>query len=234
MIAHWEIIQGSPEWHQIRYRKIGGTLSKGLLTDTDTLLNNLIAEHLEPFELDEDGFENEHMIRGKELEPEAVMKLSQYTGIEFTFCGWLQSVSIPLIGISPDAITSDLKVSAEIKCPAKEKHTKTVREGVIPSDYLNQCVHAFAVNPKLEKLYFCSYRPESSKPLFVRELTRDSEVDLGFELKTKVKEDRGKGVKEYVQYVADIRTVSDWVKLIHEKAKAMELSIQSELTRLEL
>jgi len=208
MKAHLEIIQGSPEWHQIRYRKIGGTSCKGLLTKTDTLLNDLVAEHLEPFVLDEDGYESSDMIRGKELEPEAVLKGSQYIGIDLIYCGWLQSETHPILGISPDAVSEDFTIACEIKCPAKEEHTRTIREDAIPLKHIHQCCHYFAVNDKLETLYFLSYRPESVKPMFVKELKRDSLVNIGTEAKP------------------IIRSVAEVVFLIHSRAIEMEKDIK--------
>lgn len=205
MIAHWDIIQGSREWHEIRYGKVGGTLCKSLLVKGDTLLKNVGSCYLEPFDIDsiKDDYVNDDMLRGSELEPLARRETSLYAGIELLPCGWLQSTKIPIIGISPDGITKDLKIAMESKCPAKEKHTITLYNNQIPDDNIDQCIHNFTVNPYLEKLLFVSYRPESRYPLFVKELTPDSIVDLGTKAKPNYKK------------------VSEWV-VIHEQA-AIEL-----------
>lgn len=203
MKAYWDIVQGTEEWHRIRYGKIGGSTSKGLLTDTDTLLDEILATQLEPFELEDDLYASKEMQRGNELEPLARLNLSQYTNIPFIECGWLESEEIPLLGISPDGITKDFKVACEIKCPGAKKHTNTLRNGIIPLDHINQIVHNFTVNDQLEIIYFCSFRPESKYPLFVRNATRGTLVNLGTKSKPVVK------------------PISEWVGII--QAKVIEL-----------
>ena len=214
MIAHWNIKQGTEEWHQIRWGKIGGTTSKGLFVKSDTLLDELLSEMTEPFEL-EDSFESADMVRGFELEPLARQEVSLYIGHELLECGWLQCEEIPLLGISPDGITSDMTISAETKCPARKKHMSTIRINEIPLDNLHQCVHYFTVNPHLEKHYFASFRPEAIKPLFVKELTRQSEVNLGTKAKPVVK------------------TISEWVSLAKTNAINLETEIYNEIIKLQ-
>lgn len=206
MKAHWEITQGTEDWRRIRYGKIGGSTSKGLLTDTDTLLDELLSARLEPFELEEDGYASPEMQRGTELEPLARLNLSMYTNVPFKECGWLQSEDIPLLGISPDGITDNLKISCEIKCPSRKKHTNTLRNGIIPLDHCHQIVHNFTVNPHLEIVYFASFRPESKHPLFVRNATRETPINLGTKAKPVIK------------------TVNEWVAII--RGKAIELSLK--------
>ena len=188
MIAHYEIQQGTEEWHKIRWGKIGGTLSKGLFTKGDGLLYDLLSEILEDFQLDDEAYLSADMLRGFELEPRARALLSEYIGIELLECGWLQSEINPLLGISPDGISADHRVSAEIKCPASKKHSKTILLDAIPLDNIDQCLHYFTVNPKLEKHFFCSYRPENKyKSLFVKELTRSSLINIGTDARPVIK-----------------------------------------------
>jgi predicted phage-related endonuclease len=179
MIARYDIIQKSEEWQEVRYGKIGGSSSKGLFVKSDTLLLNLLAELTEEFEPTFDGFESAEMMRGNDLEPVARKELIKYTGIEFLECGWLQSTEHDLIGISPDGITKDETACCEIKCPSAKTHVSNLLGNIVPLENIHQCIHYFTVNPKLEKLYFCSYRPESIKPMFVKELTRQSNVNIG-------------------------------------------------------
>ena len=174
-----DLVQGSLEWLEHRYCKIGGTLSKGLLTKGNTLKIELLSQMLEDYEPDE-GFTSKDMERGNELEPYARKELNKYTGLNFKEAGWLQSSECSLLGISPDGITDDDKNSCELKCPARKKHTETILTGEIPSDNLHQCIHYFTVNPKLENHYFGSFRPENKiKPLFVKKMTRQTEINIG-------------------------------------------------------
>ncbi len=179
MINHKEIIQGTEEWFDIKWRKIGGTLASGLHTKTDTLFIDLLSQFLEDFEFTEDSFKSSAMERGNELEPHAREYLSKYTGIEFKETGWLQSEENKLLGISPDGITEDETIQCEIKCFGRKKHTEVLINNEIPKEYIHQCVHAFTVNPKLEKLYFIAFRPECIKNSFIKEVTRDTEVNIG-------------------------------------------------------
>lgn len=214
MIARYDIEQHSEEWHKVRYRKIGGTLSKGLFVKSDTLLEDILSELVEDFDLQE-SFQSYDMIRGEELEPEARKALNAYLGIELKEVGWLQCEENELLGISPDGITEDETISAEIKCPAAKKHLKTVLSGEIPSDNIHQCLHYFTVNPKLEAHYFCSYRPENKyKPIFVKKLTRDSLIDLG----TKAK--------------PNIQTIEHWVRVAKREAEFLQEQINEKLEQL--
>lgn len=215
MIAHWDIIQGTSEWHQIRYGKIGGSTSKGLFVDSDTLLDELISARLEPFELDDDPYTSAAMDRGSEYEPMARRALEEYTGISFSECGWLQSEENELLGISPDGINKSLTIACEIKCPGRKKHTQTLRGGVIPLEHNFQLVHNFTVNPALERIYFCSFRPECKFDIFVKQLYLHSLINLG----TKAK--------------PIIKTVEDWANVSRLKADALLVTIHSEINKLD-
>ena len=175
--------QGTIEWLECRYGKIGGTLSKGLTVKSDTLMLHLIAEMLEDFE-PEDTYVSSDMQRGNDLEPFARIEAEKYIGIKFIQHGWLQSEECELIGISPDGLSECETVAIEIKCPSAKKHIETVINNEIPSDNIDQCIHYFTVNPKLEKLYFISYRPENKiRPLFVKLATRETIVNIGTKAK---------------------------------------------------
>ncbi|HJS00520.1 MAG TPA: YqaJ viral recombinase family protein [Flavobacterium sp.] len=214
MIIRDDIEQHSEEWHKVRYGKIGGTLSKGLFVKSDTLLEDVLSELVEEFDLKE-NYQSYDMIRGSELEPEARKALSAYLGIELLEVGWLQCEENEYLGISPDGISECETISAEIKCPNSKKHLSTVRANEIPNDNINQCLHYFTVNPKLEKHYFCSYRPENIyKPIFVKELTRESIINLGTKARPVLK------------------TVNEWVAIAKIEASELKKQIEIELNKL--
>lgn len=212
---HWSIQQGSLEWYKIRYGKVGGSTSKGLMIDSDTLLDELISARLEDFEVDEDPFMNSAMERGNDYEPMARKALAEYTGYDFLECGWLQSTEIPLIGISPDGITQDLKVACEIKCPGRKKHVAILRGKILPLEYSHQIVHNFTVNRNLEKMFFCSFRPECKHQMFVKEVGLHTEVNLGTKAKPKIK------------------TVNTWSAELRGLARNLQDKIDSEIKALE-
>ncbi len=178
MTPHFNIEQGSDEWHLIRHAKVGGSSSSQLHVKSDTLLEQLLAELAEPFQVP-DNYVSFDMQRGKDLEPFAVAEVAKYTGLSFMSVGWLQSDECELIGASPDAITEDLTEIVETKCPNAKTHISYLRADILPIDYVDQVAHYFAIHPELQKVHFASYRPECIKPLFVKTITRDSVVNVG-------------------------------------------------------
>ena len=184
MIVHKKLDQKSLEWFEVKWGKIGGTLSKGLHTKGDTLFIDLLSQHIEEFE-PSDSWENEHTKRGNDLEPFAIEYLEKYTGYKFKQFGWLQSEENELLGISPDGLIEDLTIACEAKCFARKKHTEILLTREIPLDNIHQLVHYFTVNPKLEELYFCAFRPEAVAS-FVKRLTLNSEVNIGTKAKPRM------------------------------------------------
>lgn len=180
MKIYRDIEQGAIEWHEIKHGKIGGTRSKQLLTKSDTLLIEMIAEAVEPFDEDAiNDFMNDAMARGVEMEPEARKALNLYRGLDFQEVGWVQS-DIPVLGISPDGLTLDERTACEIKCLGAKKHIEICMNNEIPSDFIDQCIHYFTVIDGLERLFFLSYRPEFTiKPMFIKVLELDTEVNIG-------------------------------------------------------
>jgi hypothetical protein len=196
-----KIIQGSDEWHAMRWGKIGGTLAKGLLTDSQTLFIDILSQRSEEFQLDEDSYVSDAMARGSVLEKYAIEATEEKFGIKFESTGWMQCEDNELLGISPDGITEDETISIETKCPSRKKHTETILLNEIPKDNIHQCLQYFVVNPKLEKHIFVSYRPEHYfVPLFTKVLELDTVIDLG----TKTK--------------PSVSSVAVWVKLMRENA----------------
>ena len=183
MIANNTIEQKTIDWFELKWGKIGGTLAKGLHVKSDTLFVEILSQHIEEFE-PSDSFENEHTQRGNDLEPFAIEYLQAYLKeftkeeVIFKQFAWLQSEKNELLGISPDGLTEDFKYACETKCLSRKKHTEILLKDSIPLEYIHQCVHYFTVNPNLEKLYFCAFRPESVKS-FVKELTLESVVNIG-------------------------------------------------------
>lgn len=215
IIAHFEIEQGSESWHRIRYGKVGGVLAKSLLGKPETLINEIGSCSLEPFSMEEDSYVNADMQRGVDLEPMHRAEMSKYIaaelgipGFELLQCGWLQNTIIPVLGISPDGISADLTIQFEGKCPGKNKHAATLYGGVIPDDNIEQCLHAFTVNPLLERLYFGSFRPECEHPLFAKCMTRSTVVDLGTKAKPVCK------------------PVSEWVSIMQSAAIVLQENVK--------
>lgn len=212
MINRKDIEQGSLEWHEVKWGMIGGTLSKGLFVKSDTLLIDILSQRMEEFE-PTDSYENDAMQRGNDLEPFAREYLNSYVGVDFLQTGWLQSEENELLGISPDGITEDETISCEIKCFGRKKHYEVLLNNEIPLENLNQCLHYFTVNPKLEKLYFIAFRPEAPKH-FIKELTLEREINLGTKAKPIIKT-----ISEWKKEALNL--ANDLLKTIKEKEQQL-------------
>lgn len=189
MIVHKELIQKSEEWHKLRHGKIGGTTSSGLFVKSDTLFESLLIDHIEPFvEGQEEPWLSADVQRGNDLEPQARAELSLYTGVDFQEFGLIQSEVCSLLTLSPDGLSEDLTIGCEIKCPAGKAHYRMIKDDEAQLDYHIQLAHYFAVNHKIDVLYFASFRPEfTPKPLFVKKYTKDSLVNVGTKAKPVLK-----------------------------------------------
>lgn len=210
-----DVAQCSPEWFALKYGKVGGSTSKGLFVQSDTLLLEILSELTEPFVLQDEGYVSKDMERGNLLEPIGIQRIGEFAKVNFERYGWLLSDEIDIIGISPDGITSDLKISCEVKCPGAKRHIETMLAKEIPSDNRHQCLHYFTVNPELEKHYFGSFRPECDYPLYIKELTRESEIDLGTKAKPVVKQ------------------VDEWVDIAKFAAKKLKTDLHNALAQLD-
>lgn len=185
MINYKNVKQKSIEWHELRWGRIGGTLSSGLFTDSETLLIDIISQRNEQVVIEDDGFISKDMERGNELEPLARNFLEKYHGVKFLETGWLQCEENELLGISPDGISECETMACEIKCFGRKQHMTTLLEQEIPKKHVHQIIHYFTVNPKLEKLFFIAFRPEAMKH-FQTTITRDSIIDIGTKTKPKI------------------------------------------------
>ncbi len=215
MIVHWDIEQLTEEWFKLKWGKVGGSTSKGLFMPSDTLLLELLAESTEDFQMEYDSYVSDDMKRGIDLEPKARAAAEKYLGVKFKAPGWMQCEDITILGISPDGITDDLKVTGEFKCPGAKKHISTVYNNTIPADNIHQSLHYFTVNPFCEKHLFVSFRPESNYPFWAKLLTRESIIDLG----TKAK--------------PNCKSIDEWVKIAKFNAMELQTNLQTALKNLE-
>lgn len=219
MIAYLDLEQGSIEWLEMKWGKIGGTASAGLYNDSNALFLDILSQRLEECEI-EDSYSSSDMVRGSELEPFARQYIEEYSGYKFNVPGWLECEENELIGISPDGLTDDEKVACEIKCFGRKKHTAILLEDDIPSENIPQIIHYFVVNPNLEKLFFLCFRPESKKH-FIRTLDRDSELAIGTKKGYEERLNPQGKMHSYVVTVPDSRKISEWVTVAKEKANIL-------------
>lgn len=170
------------DWLEDRLGCIGGSKLGDVVTyrgnGTKLGVYQLLADRLRVEDNSIDGRD-----RGNELEKEAIAAAAASLDIDLKddLVMWVSDKS-PYITYSPDGFTKDLKTAAEIKCPGSARHLQTVLENKVPSDYHEQTMQAFVVNPKLKVLHFVSYDPRvASHPLHIIELKReDYEEEIDF------------------------------------------------------
>jgi len=186
MKIYKDIIQGTDEWKELRYRKVGGsTLSDVMANDgkpveLNAVFYKLLHEFMEDFQIDDNEFISEAMAIGNRLEPEAADLFSQVYGKEVHEIGWAELDEF--IGISPDRIVCSLEKiteALEIKCPQGNTYAKYLCNNQLAiDDYCWQLVHYFLTFENLEKLNFMIYRPENLiKKHILIEITLDTVIN---------------------------------------------------------
>jgi putative phage-type endonuclease len=168
---HFDIEQGTDEWHALRRGVITASAISKLLTATfkpaanDTsraLLYQLLAERITG-ESDSMGFYNDDMARGHLLEPFA-RDLYAKSFDPVAECGFITlTTSAGILGYSPDGLVGDYGL-IEIKCPRPKTHLKSLLTGEIPAEYFPQVQTGLAVTGRRWCDYI-SYSP--GLPLFV-------------------------------------------------------------------
>lgn len=170
-----DLIQGTDEWKEIRYRKLGGSSNSKVMTnigkpvEDNAIFFELVGEFTEDFEFEEERFLSVDVVRGNELEPIAREEFSRIYGKKVFEIGWAESTNFT--GISPDGIIGeeseindieDVIEAIEIKCPSKNTYIKYLKDkSVAVTDYAWQIVTYFKEFPKLETLNLFIYRPEN-------------------------------------------------------------------------
>lgn len=172
MIIH-DIQQGSYEWMALRCGKLTGSKIKEVFkSDNLSLMDELIAEQLTE-SWDDQSYVSEAMQRGLDLEPVALDKYEEITGLSLIRDGFIQCEMFPMLGYSPDGRVG-VTGNVEVKCPASKNHIKYIRQGKVPNDYKWQIYGAFIINPDLEWNDFMSYDPRvSQRPVFIYRTTRE-------------------------------------------------------------
>lgn len=164
--------QGTDEWFQARLGKFTASVFDKVLTKTgkpsaqsEELINRLVAEMImgEP----DDTFQSEAMLRGKELEEEALDFINFTRGLNLRPCGFAQAIKEGSegeedeeegYGCSPDAIDEENQIGLELKCPLPHTHLAYLAAGCLPPKYLMQVQGSMMVTG-FKRWIFCSYHP---------------------------------------------------------------------------
>lgn len=183
MKIHYNIIQWTPEWKEIRKGKLTGTKLKWILWYTEKRLPKwdgdaieLIAEkNIDDPELSA----MEIMERWNYLEWFARREYEQKTWLTVTEVWFIEDESW-YIWLSPDGIIDNwlwvYTWAVEFKSPMWKKYVRYLKEDIIPNEYKAQVINYFLVIDTLEWLDFCIYNPDviSNLPKFhIIRITRE-------------------------------------------------------------
>lgn len=188
------------EWLEARRGKITGSTLKDIVVKRGTGKKlgsyELIAARLGLPADDENA-----MLRGQRLEPEALAMFAEKTGkkLDTSLIIWSRDDD-ESIAVSPDAVVEGEVEAVEAKCLGSAKHILAWVTQKIPEDFEFQKLQYFIVNEHLEILYFVFYDPRLiAMPYFVITVKR---------------EDVQKEVDEYLEYQ---RKELEWVNEIVNK-----------------
>jgi hypothetical protein len=139
--------QRSPEWFAARLGKLTGSCAGAMLATIKSgeaaarrdLRLKLVCERLTG-QCQDDGFVNDAMQRGIDLEPQAFAAYEAHTGQMVTRTGFLALNGVEA-GCSLDGHVGNFDGIVEIKCPKSATHLRYLRGGALPSDYLPQVLH---------------------------------------------------------------------------------------------
>jgi putative phage-type endonuclease len=148
-----ELVQGSPEWLELRRSKVGAS-------DAAVILG--LSPWTTPYQLWEqklglrDVEVNSAMRRGSEMEEEARKEFEHLTGL-VVFPDVCFHPEHEWMMASLDGIDMERKNMVEIKCVSRKDH-QTAIEGNVPDKYYPQLQHQLAVTG-LQSVYYFSYDP---------------------------------------------------------------------------
>lgn len=185
------ITQGTEEWHAQRLGKVTASRLNDVMAKTKSgysasrknYMAELICEILSGER--NDFFQNAAMIRGTELEPKARMYYEFENDCEVSEVGFIDHVSIPNFGASPDGLVGDDGL-IEIKCPNTATHIEFIENGKPARKYVLQ-MHAQMMAAERKWCDFVSFDDRINVPALQFQVKRiNFDEALAQEIKTEV------------------------------------------------
>lgn len=168
----------SPLWHALRFARV--TASKAYSVSTASVQSNsaLVMSIIGATKLKDTAA----MQRGRELEPKVLLELEKQFG-SIKRSGIIIDRDFPVLGASPDGITSDGMAVIEVKCPTNEKSFKRYikKDGTPAAKHVGQ-VQMLMHMARKTKALFCVADPnfEQNKHITISEIKYDDKycIDL--------------------------------------------------------
>ncbi len=120
------------------------------------------------------GFQNDAMKRGNELEPDARQFYTMLTGGSVEESGLIYLNELKKIGASVDGLVGEDGL-VEIKCPSLAVHVGYLLDGTLPAAYVKQVQGQLWITGRAW-CDFISYNPDSHKMGFLIRVERDEET----------------------------------------------------------
>jgi putative phage-type endonuclease len=177
MIIIDDIEQGTDEWMALRVGSPGASGMDKIITSSgkrstsrQKYLYQLAGEIITGEKTE--TYQNGHMARGNELEPEA-RELFEFIHGPVDQCAVIYQDDRRLWHVSPDGIREDKNYGLEIKCPSLPVHVEYLDKERLPTKYKVQVQTSLMVTG-WPVWWFVSYYP-GIKPLIV-EVERDEKL----------------------------------------------------------
>ena len=154
-----DLEQRSPEWYAVRcgiptasnFKKIITSQGKPSTSATG-YMHELLAEWMGA---SKEPFETEWMVRGTEMEAEAMAFYEFQTGLDVKQVGFITELD-GLVGCSPDGLMPSKGL--EMKSPKASTHVKYLLDGACPADYVPQVQGCMWITG-MDEWDFLSYHP---------------------------------------------------------------------------
>lgn len=171
--------QGSEDWFAARLGKVTGSILSKIITPTgklsasrDEVVNRAVAELI--LGVPDESFQSDSMLRGKELEDDALSFFNFTENFDFKKVGFLSQVDkdgVPTgFGLSPDGFMIEQKAGLELKCPEAHTHLAYLSSNSVPKTYFQQTQAPYLIGG-IKKWFFGSFHP--SFPCFYVEVKPD-------------------------------------------------------------
>jgi len=179
-----EIIQGTPEWLQLRLGHVTASRVADIMAKTKTGLSASRQNYLIELAIQrvtgvvEESYKNEAMMRGTEEEPKARQAYELLTETFVEEVPFVKHKSIEWFGCSPDGIIKNNDGTynlLEIKNPNSATHWSYIKEGEPPTKYKIQMMAQMACTGAQWCDFFSydSRMPEGSR-YFLKRMVKDN------------------------------------------------------------
>lgn len=176
VVYHYNILQGSEEWHEMRIGRLTGGvasvfLTKGKNSEFGTGATTLIYRKAGEFITQETNqiFVNAAMERGTELEPIAIKAYEEETYNKVNRVAFVELNTF--VGCSPDGLVGDNGI-IEVKCPMHTEFLRYADTKEIPIDYVAQMQFNLFVTGR-DWCDYIVFHPGFNNSLLIETIKRD-------------------------------------------------------------